>query len=942
VADEVYSFSTEPVAPEEMVKIARTLLEQNYVVLPIKKGDKRPIVKEWQKLTVEDVKARWSEFEKLFRDGAQLGIKGDNLLFLDFEDYHTFVEFLEFVKERNPIYKTSLNNTWVEFTGVRCPKCQLRSKHDITKEGDKWKCALCGLVFDASEKNARGVRVIFRVRTPFRKAKAYGRYGEALEVKGEGSQTLVSPSIHPSGVRYQAVQYWGSAIELSEEEQAALLSDLEIREREVFRGSVVIPQKERKLDANTIHTIYSLIKEGYRQGHRNDLELAISGWLRRAGVSYEDAKKLFELLTEGAEEEHKKQAFQRLERTYTLEDVSALPSLKSERGVLEVLKESLGDEEKALAIVSQLQDIIGFGSPFMKDAVFEELGGDRYAVSLPSKRSIVRGRFEKEQGKFRITDIVLACCPKEVVIYSTPFSSVRTYEVTFESAEDGQVFKLGPATLEEILGRLQAEGFVKNSFLAKDTFTAVMIGWVRKGRALIKREADRAGFFLEQFNGSEAVTPVGIDCEPPFIDELREALETLNIIMNYSKHFGAKASEIVRRVIVAPFNFIYKQKGVYIPWFWLYGFTGSGKTTFSLTVLHIWGTPSIDGNQHATVPRVTSGSSTNTEARLGAWLAGSGTPLLINEAYKLLERKEVLEMIKNAVESTQARGRFMNGMWETVPSLPFVIFSSNQLKPDDAALLRKLTFMNFNKNEFMKSNSQKHEFMNFVKQNANKLSAIGKMVGFFVSTGLYKLSNDWLTDSINLLKMLYQEVGMQTPEWVFEQYTQEEASVFERLEEMKEQVRVIFVDAINQAFLRAFKEYEISGEEEDIKTKVKKVVEANLVPYLLPYKGKGKRELCGVIITTAVLEEIKRRNLNGADFGAFSNLAEVLGDGFEYITLRMRDKGMRCIKADMDAFLRFLNPNFEEPPQSVPPSRGEEGLPQGSEEHRSGEVEWET
>jgi len=299
-------------------------------------------------------------------------------------------------------------------------------------------------------------------------------------------------------------------------------------------------------------------------------------------------------------------------------------------------------------------------------------------------------------------------------------------------------------------------------------------------------------------------------------------------------------------------------------------------------------------------------------------------------------------MIKNAVESTQARGRFMNGMWETVPSLPFVIFSSNQLKPDDAALLRKLTFMNFNKNEFMKSNSQKHEFMNFVKQNANKLSAIGKMVGFFVSTGLYKLSNDWLTDSINLLKMLYQEVGMQTPEWVFEQYTQEEASVFERLEEMKEQVRVIFVDAINQAFLRAFKEYEISGEEEDIKTKVKKVVEANLVPYLLPYKGKGKRELCGVIITTAVLEEIKRRNLNGADFGAFSNLAEVLGDGFEYITLRMRDKGMRCIKADMDAFLRFLNPNFEEPPQSVPPSRGEEGLPQGSEEHRSGEVEWET
>jgi hypothetical protein len=166
--------------------------------------------------------------------------------------------------------------------------------------------------------------------------------------------------------------------------------------------------------------------------------------------------------------------------------------------------------------------------------------------------------------------------------------------------------------------------------------------------------------------------------------------------------------------------------------------------------------------------------------------------------------------------------------------------------------------------------------------------------------------------------MLFKEVGMQTPEWVFDQYTQEEASVFERLEEMKEQVRVIFVEAINQAFLRAFKDHEISGEEEDVETKVEKVIQAKLVPYLLPYRGKGKRELSGVIITTAVIEEIKRRYLNEADFGAFSNLAEVLGDGFEYTSLRVGDKNMRCIKADMQAFLRFLNPNFEEPPQSVP------------------------
>lgn len=294
--------------------------------------------------------------------------------------------------------------------------------------------------------------------------------------------------------------------------------------------------------------------------------------------------------------------------------------------------------------------------------------------------------------------------------------------------------------------------------------SAVLNGFIKKGKAEVVWEPERPGFYLDISGG---VVPVKVDCEPPLIDELRDGLAALDDLIELSSHFREKAVEIVKRVLVAPFGYVYKMKGSFIPGMWLYGFTGAGKTTFTMSAMKIWGEPQKQAE--AVAPRTTGGSVANTEARLGEWLSKSGMPLLVNGAHKILENPRLLEMLKDAVESTVCRGKFVDySVWTELPSLAVPFFTANGAPPSDPALLRKLTVVQFTRTEASVSLSkeQKDKFQRWLKEQSASLSAVGKMVGFFITTGRVGLTWNYKQDASNLLRALFEEIGVEPPAWV--------------------------------------------------------------------------------------------------------------------------------------------------------------------------------
>ena len=75
--------------------------------------------------------------------------------------------------------------------------------------------------------------------------------------------------------------------------------------------------------------------------------------------------------------------------------------------------------------------------------------------------------------------------------------------------------------------------------------------------------------------------------------------------------------------LMSMFSYAMKQAGKWMPWMYLKGSAGSGKTTIAKLNLYIWGIPTHENN--------IGGSSFDTVARLGAKVSQDCGPRIVNE-----------------------------------------------------------------------------------------------------------------------------------------------------------------------------------------------------------------------------------------------------------------------------------------------------------------------
>jgi len=227
--------------------------------------------------------------------------------------------------------------------------------------------------------------------------------------------------------------------------------------------------------------------------------------------------------------------------------------------------------------------MFGVASPF-KDSIFKILDYEKqiYAVANLRELNVVRAKRDKDRVIYK--EEVTIGAPIEVIVYKSPIGGVTKYKVKWEASSRGTL-EIGPDTIEGIVARLKQEGLVERRHLVDDVIAAIMEGFIRKGRAIMKERIESRGFYL--VDGKVLV--VEFNAEKPSIEELKEALELLNELAEWYRHIQDKFATVIKWGVVASFNYILKQKGKWLKWLYLYGVSGTGKTTLGEIALAVWG-----------------------------------------------------------------------------------------------------------------------------------------------------------------------------------------------------------------------------------------------------------------------------------------------------------------------------------------------------------------
>jgi len=848
--------------------------------------------------------------------------------------------------ERSPALRKLAERTICWRTGPRCPRCESK-RLEVLEPGVRFKCGECGAEFTAREAGrGLGLAVLVEVQA----AEKYGlagtrrRWGE-VEFLVKNYQ-LIPPSLHPSGLRYEWVRppqpgdvTLGIAT-VVERDLAELARELGLVKEAAGaagergaggEGGAEAGLRLRELSDAEVLKLVELLRPAYKPGQRQFIWLYLSGWCAKARVSYLSVARVLKALYEESGDEDSlrsrgscivysyEKAGIRVDKRALAQVLGVEPygpetlereEVRGRSGLQEILERELG-EEGAVDAVREIEEILGTASPF-RDSVLALLNYEKqlYAVANLSKLVVVRAALTASGGsrRLRYREKVFIGAPTEVVVYLNPLGGVTKYQVRWEVATRRRPLVIGPCTVEEVLGRLKAEGLVVCSRLASDVLAALLDAYIRKGRAEVREEIDKPGFYW--VDGRLVAVRVNLEGDleghdavrlpRPSREELREALSLLvELGERWYGHAQEVFAEVVRWGVLAPFIFAYKQRGRWVPWPYAFGASNAGKTTLFRVVLAMWGLG--EG-----VRWEKSGASVNNVARMGEVLSSGTFPVLVNEVAAVLKDPALAEMLKAAVETTVARGKFVAGVYTEIPALAPLMLTSNATRaPEDEGLVRRVYLYHFT-HSMVLPQERVREFEERVKPRLGRLRALGAFAAHYVmERGLPEKPEDLPR---LVLEEAFRAAGLEAPDWLWK--TPERVTPEDIRGELVESIRVCLAEAVNDAFARsvgrivALREdggaLEVGRGEASFEDRLRAVLTNRLLPWMML---RGDR----VYITSGVLGELERRGVRG--ISSLRDLAEVLG--WEYIPKRSMKEGgkvrnLSVVSVEYEALKKFL------------------------------------
>lgn len=552
-------------------------------------------------------------------------------------------------------------------------------------------------------------------------------------------------------------------------------------------------------------------------------------------------------------------------------------------------------------------------APYGTKKVYREKTGTNTSIILNQKLEIIQYEWDNGKKGERNLETVINAYPQEVIIHDSPLDDIgRTFTIRWVSKTSSRVFETNRKTIKEIEQYLEEAGWVITPRRLKGTLAAVIQISVKYKLAQMHNEIDNPGVYWDKTN--EELKIIHLDVDEPSQDEVNEALNVIDLLAPFFKGHETKLSTCLKWGLMSIFDYSIKQiGGKWMPWLYLYGKAGSGKTTLGEIILFIYDIPNEDNNL--------GGSSFDTVARVGSRVSQFTKPIMVSEPEGALNKPSIVGMLKTAIESTTARGRYQGKAYRTIPSFSCGIITANQGLPSGDALFRRFTSILFSHNE-KKAADNKKEFDEIFKINRpkrsilNKLKALGNYFITEIKSNPELLLNDWQETADLLVGRAYLDTGHDMPSWILDWHKTETLDDLD--EEEIEEIRLFLIEKINRATQKVQVWSEETGRplnqqdldtdfktNDDFNDRVWSVLNEKLIPWLDLHRGRDGT--INVVCSSGIKKELKQITSSSYNLQSISELL-----GWEYKPILINGKTKRMMIVNYHDFLDFLYPKLDE------------------------------
>ncbi len=476
--------------------------------------------------------------------------------------------------------------------------------------------------------------------------------------------------------------------------------------------------------------------------------------------------------------------------------------------------------------------------------------------------------------KLRFGKPIINAIPLTVTKYDSSMRVESKYGITFLTNTAKQI-TTQIDTIEGITIELREKGLLMKIREAEEALAGILNSMEQIGHVNITNETENPGFYLV----GEKLIACGIHSRVPAIVEIKECIELLEELVLYKYDNKVILPTVIKWSMVAPFDYAMKSHYNWMKWLHLFGFTTAAKTTMGRIGLAIW--RSNDGNQEFSFQNM------NTSARLGQVLSQSTFPILINEVGGLNDEKyiDIVEMIKNATESKNARGKFTHkNRYNNIPALSACILTGNFPPPFDAAYNRKVLPIYFSQNDKHTDEKESDEFTRWLQGNLHILGTLGDFTRNYVFGKPEVLQKSWNEIGIEILSEFYASAGFEIPQWSYAFV--EQTQITDTIEQNFLVLRGYLVRLINDSYNRYSRNLgDDIGMETDLLYKLDFCCKFQLLPFI--HHNKNSDVYC---ITSDIMRELKNGKLDHT-VASLKGLADILK--FEYGTQRICNVPMK-------------------------------------------------
>ena len=734
----------------------------------------------------------------------------------------------------------------------------------------------------------------------------------------------------------------------------------------------------RNLNEDQISRLTELINPFYVRGYRNKIILGFAGLLFKAEFVKESAKELTNRVTVRNNDEESAERIPAVESTYNKgvkEGPERITGISLLREViiaqLQCLKDAGKVEEKVQSIIEQIFEILGVNAReidgeqgvqnILPDEAKRMLSKYIYKVTsfdFPINLILASSHFknvisgviyenkirDKDTGnvigvayELELGNIVIDAFPAQVIIYDNPIDKTRKYEITFIPSSGKKHLITGPASLEDIIAELQLRNKVLRKSSIHDTISAIISAYEDTGIAILNDRIITPGFYMidgllisNETNQlplslpflASMTSPSSSSCHISEGDfkRIKACIEVLEEL--HTKWRKGVFSTIIKWAIMAPFSYVLKQNNHWIPFMYLFGWSNAGKTTLGKIVLCVW----RKYNSKTRDEFLLGFASINSEARFGKVVSRDTYPRVINEVKSLSDPRysNILEVMKNAVENSNARGRIENYRnYVNIPALSPLFLTANYPPPEnDTGFKRRLKSLHFDKND-SHENAASKEFEKWFEERKDILGILGDFAAKHLGEHLELLTDknmDWEQKSKEVLKALYQYASKEEPSWVND--TIDENTIEESKDEVTADLRSFFTNEINEYFIRYIKAIEYQNDEV-VRGLIKKqnyestvfidrsrfCIENKIIPYISQYNSKNNGLM--ICITSPIIRELNKKKVGNGGLNTLRDIATEI-PSFMYGTRVIGGKSVKCAYGSKTSFDEFITSEVKE------------------------------